>query len=92
MLYKTDEIKSGLVKKFQNDHHKMLMFYIKDNNYLKFREILEKYKIEINTKDEHGNSLLSLAVQCNSYEIAKYLLELDAEVNTQNVFYTLILD
>jgi ankyrin repeat protein len=84
MLFRTYEIKSDLLAKL-NDPVECLFFHIKDNNYQKFKEILEKYKIPIDCKDPDGNTLLNLAVQCNAVKIADYLLSAGAEVNTQNV-------
>jgi ankyrin repeat protein len=85
MLFRTHEIKSNLLTKL-NDPVECLFFHIKDNNYQKFKEILEKYKISVDSMDSDGNTFLNLAVQCNSSNIAEYLLNLGAEVNTQNVF------
>lgn len=89
MIYKTYEIKSQLINDKYNEPLEMLFFYIKDDNFPKFKEILEKYKINLENKDNEGNSLLNLAVQCKSFEITKFLIDIGSEVNTQNVFLCL---
>ena len=85
MLFRTHEIKSKILKKSQNDATLSLFFFIKDDNFQKFKEVLEKKKINLEEIDEEGNTLLNVAVQCNSFNIANYLINTGANVNTQNV-------
>ncbi len=91
MLFRTHEIKSKILKQNAQDPIQNLFFYIKDDNFQKFKEIMEKKKIIIDEVDEDGNTLLNLAVQCNSLNIVNYLITNGANVNTQNVKYILIL-
>jgi hypothetical protein len=84
MLFRTHEIKSQILSKL-NSPVDSLFFHIKDDNFQKFKEIMEKYKISPEKKDPDGNTFINLAVQCNSYDIVEYLLNINAEVNTQNV-------
>lgn len=86
MLYRTHEIKSHLLKKLK-DPIECLFFHIRDANFPKFKEILEKYKISPECQDNEENTFLNLSVQCNSDAITKYLLNIGAEVNTLNVIY-----
>ena len=85
MLFRTHEIKSEFIKKNAKDPKVSLFFHIKDDNFHKFIEIFNKYKIPIETCDEEGNSLFNLAVQCNSFNIIEFLISRGADVNTQNV-------
>jgi hypothetical protein len=85
-LFRTHEIKSTMIKSHPKNPFITLCFYIKDANYQKFCEIFEKNKIGINSVDEDNNSLLNLAVQCNCYEIAQYVLNCGCDPNLQNVF------
>lgn len=92
MLFRTHEIKSNLLTTKCTNPVESLIFYIKDNNYQKFKEIAEKYKSNPESKDAEGNTLLNLAVQCHSFPITNYLLEIGAEVNTQNVYMYIYLE
>jgi ankyrin repeat protein len=85
MLFRTHEIKSRILKKSQHDPKQSLFFFIKDDNFQKFKEVLEKKKLNLEETDDEGNTLLNVAVQCNSYSIANYLINNGANVNTQNV-------
>ena len=84
-LFKTLEIKSSLLKSFKDDPSEILRFYIKDGNYVKFKELFDKNKFLIDSIDDNLDSLLSIAVKCSDYEIATYLLDHGADVNSQNV-------
>lgn len=86
MIFRTNEIKSNIISSYNNDPIKNIIFYIKDNDFNNFQELVEKYKISTEITDDNKNTLLNIAVQCNSVDIIKHLLYLDAEVNTQNVF------
>lgn len=84
MLFRTHEIKSELIEKL-NDPIECLFFHIRDANFPKFKEILEKYKISCECQNEDEDTFLNLSVKCNSDNITEYLLNIGAEVNTQNV-------
>jgi ankyrin repeat protein len=84
MIYNTHELKSKLLGRY-TDPHEALGFFIKDNNFHKFIENILKFDFNLEYRDKKGNTLLNLAVQCSSYKIAEYLLDLGAEVSTQNV-------
>jgi hypothetical protein len=83
-LFRTNEIKSNILQILKSPPE-MLSFHILDGNFGKFKEIFEKYKINVDTVDKDRNSLLNLAVQSNSLEIAEFLLNMGADVNLQNV-------
>lgn len=84
-LFKTLEIKSSQLQSFKDNSSEILKFYIKDGNFVKFKELFEKNKYLIDKFDENGDTLLNIAVKCNHYEIASYLLDHGADVNSQNV-------
>jgi ankyrin repeat protein len=71
--------------KFIKNPTEQLIYVIQDLNFRKFKEIFGRNKINIDERDSHGNSLLNLAVQSNSYDIALFLLNKGADVNSQNV-------
>ena len=54
-----------------------LFFYIKDRNFPSF-------KIDPDSKDQFGDSLLILAVKSNCFQIANYLINAGASVNLTN--------
>jgi hypothetical protein len=83
ILFQTHKIKSEIIKGY-NDYTEIIFFYIKDNNFQSFKELYCKFKINPETKDEEGNSLLNLAVQCDSNEIIDFLLSSGALPNSQN--------
>lgn len=84
-LFKTLEIKSTILKSIKDDPSEILRFYIKDGNFAKFKELFEKNKYLIDSMDDNCDSLLNISVKCNHYEIASYLLDHGADVNSQNV-------
>lgn len=86
VLFRTHEIKSDLLYNKYNNPVQSLFFFIKDDNFQQFRETIEKYKIAVESTDTQGNTLLNLAVQCNSQPIIIYLLNKGAQVNVINVF------
>jgi ankyrin repeat protein len=84
-LFITHEIKTQLQMKLKSPLQ-LLWFHIKDGNFQKFKQVMEKQKVNVDSLDEEQNSLLSLAVQCDCYEIAEFLLNLGADVNLQNMY------
>lgn len=82
MISKTYQIQSEIMK-FYSAQQK-LMFYVKTNNLPRFKESYYKGEKKIEEKDDKGNTLLNLAVQCNATEIAIFLIDEGAEINTQN--------
>jgi ankyrin repeat protein len=84
-LFKTLEIKSDLLRGFLHDKFKKLCFYIKDNNFNKFQQVITKNAGLLEKIDSDDNTLLNLAVQCNNFKIAELLISQGAKVNTQNV-------
>lgn len=63
-----------------------LRFYIKDDNFLKFKEVFKKSEKNnlIEERDSKGNTLLNLAVQFNASSIAEFLIMEGSDINTQN--------
>ena len=82
-LFKTMKIKHDLLKKCKN-YTETLFLYIKHSDYHNFIKIFERIKPNPNILDKDGNSLLNLAVQCDSKNIVNYLLCKGADPNTQN--------
>ena len=83
MISKANELKYQMLKSL-NSHRDEIIFYIKDRNYPGFISTFEKYKVDPDIKDSEGNSLLSIAVQSNSFQIVNYLLNSGATPNTKN--------
>ena len=82
MISKVKDLKMKMIEKL--DLYEIIFFHIKDRNYHLFKSIYEKYKINPDLTDNEGNSLLSLAVQSNSFQIVNYLINCGASVNTKN--------
>ena len=82
-LFKTMKIKNDLLKKCIN-YKETLFLYIKHSDYHNFKKLFERIKPNPNIFDNEGNSLLNLAVQCDSKKIVYYLLCKGADPNTQN--------
>ena len=82
-VLKTMKIKEDILKSCSN-YKDVLFLYIKDNNINGFKKIFEKYKSSTEIKDNEGNTLLNVAVQCGFKNIVSYLLYLGANPNTQN--------
>jgi ankyrin repeat protein len=84
IIYHTNQIMSDKIKK-QNDVLNKLIYYTKDHNYYKFVEVFRRQLFYPETRNEEGMTLLSIAVQCDSGKIVKYLIDIGSEVNTQDV-------
>ena len=85
MLSQVNDLKYQIVQNLKNTE--IIFFYIKDRNYHAFKTIFEQFKLDSELKDINGNSLLNLAVQSNSFLIVNYLLNIGADVNSQNLNY-----
>jgi len=83
-MNRTQEIKSKMINELKNPFESLL-FYMKDDHFSKFKEIFEKNKLLLEETDNQGNTLLNLASQNNSKDICIFLIEIGADVNTQNV-------
>lgn len=83
-ITKTYLLTSLFVNKLNNIEK--LRFYIKDDNFLKFKEVFKKSEKNnlIEEKDIKGNTLLNLAVQFNTSSIAEFLIMEGSDINTQN--------
>jgi hypothetical protein len=83
LQYRTEEIKIEL-KKSLKTIEEILFFLIKENNIREFKNILEKFQVNINSTDKDKNTFLIFAVQCGSFDLALYLIEKGAKINEQN--------
>ena len=83
-LIRTLEIKTILESKLKDELEK-LIYSIKDSNYSLFRKIFEQFAIPPNIQDKKGNTILSLAVQSNCFQIVNFLLNSGANPNISNV-------
>jgi hypothetical protein len=82
MISRVTDMKMKMIENFESSE--TLFFHIKDRNYPLFKSIFEKFKMNPDLCDNDGNSLLSLAVQSNSFQIVNYLINAGASVNNQN--------
>ena len=86
-LLQTYLIKDRYVKSIKNDIHKLILFYIKENNLNLVKQIVDaNYAfLKINYKDSFGNTLLCHAVRYASLELIEFLLMKGANPNICNV-------
>ena len=52
---------------------------------IEFKEIVEKYRVSLESRDKYGNTFLIFAVQCSLIEIIKYLIHKGADINARNL-------
>ena len=83
-LIKTREIKEEITQAFKTEQER-LVYSIKDSNFTLFKSIYEKFFTDPDIEDKDGNTLLSLAVQANCFQIVDYLLNAGADLNISNV-------
>jgi ankyrin repeat protein len=81
IINKTCELKNKYIKSVKNNIMSILSFYIKDKNFQKFKAVFESTNHHINLKDNNSESLLTLAVKSNCYDIIDYLIKNHADVN-----------
>ena len=86
MILEVNELKQKIIESLSSQYDRII-FYVKDKNFHKFKDIYEKYKINPEIKDKDGNTLLNLAVQSNCFQIVNYLLNVGATPNTKNNKY-----
>jgi ankyrin repeat protein len=81
VVNKTLELKSKYVKSVKHDSMSVLSFYIKDKNFRKFKAVLESSNHHIDQTHSNGESLLTIAVKYSCYDIVKYLINNEANIN-----------
>lgn len=84
LVFRTQEIKMEMKKKLETIEE-ILFFLIKENNFKEFKEIVEKYRVSLESRDKYGNTFLIFAVQCSLIEIIKYLIHKGADINARNL-------
>lgn len=89
-LLRTHNFKSQIIKDMNENIMNKIIFYVKDNCFVKFKELFERTKVDIEYKDADGNTLLNHSSQADSYEISDYLVHNGADLNTQNVILNTI--
>ena len=85
LQYRTEELKMEL-KKSLKTIEEILFFLIKENNIREFKNILERFQVNINSTDKEKNTFLIFAVQCNSFDLVNYLIEKGTKINEQNIY------
>ena len=83
VLLRRYEIKNDIINHLNNIADSII-FHIKDGNYHNYFELMSKYKIDTNIRDNKGNTLLILAVNSKSAEIVDSLVKKDFDVNAFN--------
>jgi ankyrin repeat protein len=83
MISRVSDLKYKIIQSYKKNID-AICFQIKDRNFYGFKNYFEKYKIDPDSKDTYGNSLLILAVQSNCFQIVNYLLNAGASVNMTN--------
>ena len=83
MISRANDLKQEMLNQLNSKKEKII-FYIKDRNYPSFVSEFEKYKISPDMEDSNGVSLLSIAVQSNSFQIVNYLLNVGANPNIRD--------
>ena len=83
LQYRTEELKMEL-KKSLKTIEEIMFFLIKENNIREFKNILERFQVNINSTDKEKNTFLIFAVQCNSIDLVNYLIEKGSKINQQN--------
>ena len=83
LIFRTEEIKAEMKKNLKTIEE-ILFFLIKENNFREFIDILEKYHVSIESKNNKGSTFLVYSVQCNNINFVTYLLEKGANINAQD--------
>ena len=83
MISRANDLKQEMLNQL-NSRKEKIIFYVKDRNYPGFVSTFEKYKVSPDMEDSNGVSLLSIAVQSNSFQIVNYLLNVGANPNIRD--------
>lgn len=83
LIYRTQEIKMKMKENLKTIED-ILFFLIKENNFKEFKELIEKYRVDLESTDRNGNTFLIYATACGFKEFVEYLLDSGAYINAQN--------
>ena len=83
LIFRTEEIKLEMKKKLKT-FEEVLFFLIKEKNFREFKEILERYQINLESRKSDGSTLFMYAVECGYEKFINYLLEKGSDINAKN--------
>ena len=83
LVFRTQEIKLKMKKELTNVEQ-ILFFLIQENNLREFKDIIDKYKVSTESRDNGGNTFLLFSVECGFFDFVKLLLQKGANIDAQN--------
>ena len=72
------------MKKELTNVEQILFFLIQENNLREFKDIIDKYKVSTESRDNGGNTFLLFSVECGFFDFVKLLLQKGANIDAQN--------
>ena len=83
LIYRTKEIKNKMKKKLKTIEE-ILFFLIKENNLREFKDIQERFKVSLESRNKTDDTLLIYATKCEKENFVEYLIKKGAFINAQN--------
>ena len=83
LIFRTEEIKIDLKKQLKTIEE-ILFFLIRENNFREFKEILERYHVSLESRNENNDTFLIYATQCGFEEFIQFLIQKGANLDAQN--------
>ena len=83
LIFRTEEIKIDLKKQLKTIEE-ILFFLIRENNFREFKEILERYQVSLESRNENNDTFLIYATQCGFEEFIQFLIQKGANLDAQN--------
>ena len=83
LIFRTEEIKIDLKKQLKTIEE-ILFFLIRENNFREFKEILERYHVSLESRNENNDTFLIYATQCGYEEFIQFLIQKGANLDAQN--------
>ena len=83
LIFRTEEIKNKMKKKLKTIEE-ILFFLIKENNLREFKDIQERFKVSLESRNKTDDTLLIYATKCEKENFVEYLIKKGAFINAQN--------
>lgn len=89
LVFRTQEIKIKMKDRLETIEE-IIFFLILEMNFKEIKKLIEQYQLELESRDNKGNTYLIVAVECCFIECVLYLIHKGANINAQNVILNYI--
>ena len=83
LIFRTEEIKNKMKNKLKTIEE-ILFFLIKENNFREFKDIQERFQVDLESRNKSNDTFLIFASKCEKEDFIEYLIKKGAFINAQN--------